>query len=196
MLIYLLRHGATAYNAEGRYQGRTDIPLSPGGRAALRPADISPAAVYVSPLSRAVETAAILFPGAARIPVPALAEMDFGAFEGRTWREMELDAVYRAWVEGGCRGRCPGGESREEFSARVCQAFADLVDSAPDQGGDHLVIVAHGGVQMAALERFALPRRGYFEWNAPCGGGFQLDSAPWRERRLLKLVREVGYTGE
>ena len=74
MLIYLLRHGATSYNAEGRYQGRSDISLSPAGRAALAPADFSPESVYVSPLSRAAETAAILFPGAARIPVPALTE--------------------------------------------------------------------------------------------------------------------------
>ena len=94
MLIYFLRHGATACNAEGRYQGRRDIPLSPAGRAALGPADFSPEAVYVSPLARAAETAAILFPAAAQIPVPALAEMDFGVFEGRTWREMEHDGDY------------------------------------------------------------------------------------------------------
>lgn len=194
MLVYLLRHGATACNEAGRYQGRgTDLPLSPAGRAALGRADFSPEAVYVSPLSRTGETAAILFPGARQVPVPALAEMDFGAFEGRSWREMERDADYRAWVEGGCRGQCPGGESREAFSRRVCGAFAGLVDDALDGGAEHLVIVAHGGVQMAALERFALPRRGYFDWNAPCGGGFVLDSAPWRERRQLTLVREVQY---
>lgn len=194
MLICLLRHGATADNAEGRYQGRRDVPLSPAGRAALCPADFRPETVHVSPLSRAVETAAILFPGAAQIPVPDLAEMDFGAFEGRTWREMEGDAAYRAWVEGGCLGRCPGGESREDFSARVCAAVSRLVDGALASGAERLVIVAHGGTQMASLERFALPRRAYFDWKAPCGGGFVLDSAPWRSRRRLALVREVRYT--
>lgn len=194
MLIYLLRHGATEYNRWGRYQGRgTDVPLSPEGRLALRRADFSPETVCVSPLSRAVETAAILFPGAEQIPVPDLAEMDFGAFEGRTWREMEHDTDYRTWVEGGCLDRCPGGESREAFSRRVCGVFARLVDKTLDSRGEHLVIVAHGGVQMAAMERFALPRRDYFDWNAPCGGGFVLDSAPWRARRQLTLVREVQY---
>lgn len=194
MLIYLLRHGATAYNASGRYQGRRDIPLSASGRAALMRADFSPEVVYVSPLSRAVETAAILFPDADYLSVPALAEMDFGVFEGRSFREMAHDAAYRSWVAGGCQGRCPGGESREEFSGRVCRVFARLVDEALDAGAARLVIVAHGGVQMAALERHALPRRGYFDWNAPCGGGFVLDSAPWRERRLLALAEEVRYT--
>ncbi len=193
MLIVLLRHGATACNTENRYQGRTDTPLSSAGREALHPADFAPEAVYVSPLSRAAETAAILFPGTVQIPVPALAEMDFGAFEGRTWREMAHNPDYRAWVEGGCAGRCPGGESRGEFSARVCGAFAQLVDQGLASGAEHLAIVAHGGTQMAALERFALPPRGYFDWKAPCGGGFVLDAAPWRRRRRLELIKEVRF---
>lgn len=194
MLIYFLRHGATACNAEGRYQGRRDIPLSPAGRAALGPADFSPEAVYVSPLARAAETAAILFPAAAQIPVPALAEMDFGVFEGRTWREMEHDGDYRAWVAGGCTGRCPGGESREEFSARVCGAFAGLVDGALAGRAERLVIVAHGGTQMAALERFALPRRDYFSWNGPLGGGFVLDGSRWETEQILTVLETVRYT--
>ncbi len=194
MLIVLLRHGATAYNAENRYQGRTDIPLSSAGREALHPADFAPETVYVSPLSRAAETAAILFPGTAQIPVPALAEMDFGTFEGRTWREMAPDPDYRVWVENGCAGRCPGGESRGEFSARACGAFAQLVDQGLASGAEYLVIVAHGGTQMAVLERFALPPRGYFDWKAPCGGGFMLDAAPWRWRRRLELIKEVRFT--
>ena len=50
MLIYLLRHGLTAYNAEKRYQGQRDIPLSPEGRAQLCRADIQPKNVYITPL--------------------------------------------------------------------------------------------------------------------------------------------------
>ena len=76
----------------------------------------------------------------------------------------------------------------------MCGAFAHLVDGALASGAERLVIVAHGGIQMAALERFALPQRGYFDWRAPCGGGFVLDAAPWRECRLLNLTGEVQYT--
>lgn len=99
MNIWLLRHGRTAYNGEGRYQGRTDVPLSPEGAEAA-------------------------------------------------------------------------GE------------------------GSPLVIVAHGGVQMAVMERFALPERGYFDWNVPCGGGYVLEWEKdlWRSRRKLRLLREVRYT--
>ena len=193
MLIYLLQHGATACNAERRYQGNTEIPLSPAGRAALQKADFSPDSLFVSPLSRAVETAAILFPGVRQTSVSALREMDFGVFEGRNFREMECDGAYRAWVDGGCTGRCPGGESRDEFSSRVCGAFAALVDGGLASGAARLAIVAHGGTQMAAMERYALPRRAYFDWKAPCGGGFVLDAAPWQSGRLLNLVGEVRY---
>ena len=56
MTVYLLRHGETEYNTQRRYLGRTDLPLSPKGRADLVPGDFSPGIVYVSPLRRAVET--------------------------------------------------------------------------------------------------------------------------------------------
>ena len=52
MLIYFLRHGLTEYNAEKRYQGQRDIPLSAAGRAMLRKADIEPRTVYITPLCR------------------------------------------------------------------------------------------------------------------------------------------------
>ena len=91
MTIYLLRHGETIYNAEKRYQGQRDIPLSTKGRAVLCPGGHPPARVYVSPMTRARQTAAVLFPQAQQIIVPGLREMDFGTFEGRNYVEMEND---------------------------------------------------------------------------------------------------------
>ena len=196
MNIWVLRHGRTAYNAEYRYQGRTDVPLSPEGAVELRQAEITPPVVYVSPLCRTGQTASRIFPAAEQIAVKDLAEMDFGAFEGRNYVEMEHDPDYRAWVDGGCEGRCPGGESRGEFCDRVCGAFSTLVEDAAARKAPLLVLVAHGGVQMAVMERFALPERGYFDWNAPCGGGYVLDweKELWQSRRKLRLLREVRYT--
>ena len=193
VLIYLLRHGETAYNAEKRYQGVRDIPLSDAGRAKLRRADFSPRTVYVSPLCRARESASILFPTAAQTVVPGLREMCFWAFEGRNYEEMEHNPAYRAWVDGGCMGRCPGGESRVEFSERVCAAFERLADAAVRAGENTLVIAAHGGTQMAVLERYAVPRRDYYAWCAPNGGGYILCADRWQSEKTLELVREVRY---
>ena len=196
MKVWLLRHGATAYNRENRYQGRLDIPLSPQGIAALRRADFDPGVVHVSPMLRARQTAAVLFPEAQLVEIPGLREMDFGAFEGRNAQELADDPAYRAWVEDGCAGQPPGGESRAVFSDRVCGAFTALVGAALDMGELQLVILAHGGTQMAALERYALPRRDYFQWLGPPGGGFILDASPWRAAHALRLIQTVQYTKE
>ena len=98
MRIDLIRHGETAYTAQGRYQGASDLPLSPRGRATLGPAGFCPPVVYASPMARAVETARLLFPAARVVAVPGLEELSFGHFEGRTFRELAEDRDYRAWV--------------------------------------------------------------------------------------------------
>ena len=129
MLIYLLRHGLTQDNQEKRYQGRRDVPLCPQGLTQLCRADFAPKTVIITSLQRTRQTAEVLFPGAELVVADGLKEMDFGVFEGRNYREMEHDPQYRAWVETGCEGRCPGGESKAEFCQRVCTAFAALEDA-------------------------------------------------------------------
>lgn len=86
---------------------------------------VSPEKVYITALQRTRQTAERLFPQARLVVVEDLGEMNFGRFEGRSAAEMEEDPSYRAWVEGMCRGQCPGGESLPAFSRRVCRAFAD-----------------------------------------------------------------------
>ena len=192
MNIYLIRHGLTTPGEEGRYQGFLDESLSDKGRAQLAEAPQKPSHVYVSPAKRARETASILFPGAEQICVPGLWEMNFGVFEGRTWKEMENDARYREWVDGMCLGTCPGGESRASFSARVCRAFLDVLEkekaikenaeahdlSVPSAGEgrfeEDIFIVSHGGTQMAILEKWGRPARDYYSWQRPCGCGWKL----------------------
>ena len=196
MDIYLLRHGETAYNAEKRYLSRSDISLSAKGLAELIPAVFSPEMVYVSPLRRTWETAGVIFPTAQLTVVDDFREMDFGIFEGKNYQEMADLPEYQAWVDGNCLGKIPGGEQKSDFCRRTCKAFARLVDQALDAGEDRLVIVAHGGTQMAVMERFALPARDYFSWTGPNGGGFVLDASPWRQERKLKLRGTVRYIRE
>ena len=189
MKIYLIRHGVTRLGEEKRYQGRTDAPLSEGGRASLRRADFDPERVYVTSLCRTAETASILFPSARLIAVPDLREMDFGAFEGRGYWEMEDDADYRAWVDGKCEGRCPGGEDRPGFFSRVCKAFEDVLRR--EAGADSLVIVAHGGTQMGILDRWGKPERMFNKWQRPCGCGWLLER---EDDGSLRVLKELDYT--
>ena len=149
MLIYLLRHGLTEYNAQKRYQGQRDIPLSAEGLSQLRRADIDPKVVYITPLQRTAQTARVLFPEAELVVVKDLQEMCFGSFEGKNYVEMEHDADYQAWVQANCESKCPDGERKDDFSNRICSAFSALVDKALADGEELLVILAHGGTQMA-----------------------------------------------
>lgn len=200
MKFYLIRHGQTPYNKEYRYQGkRTDLPLSAEGRAALRPVrDLSPQRVYVTSLSRTGETASILFPGAEQVIVPGLEEMDFGTFEGRNYREMEHDPAYRAWVDSRCTGRCPDGEDLETFSNRVCQALITLVDQALQDHLTELIVVAHGGTQMAAMARLATPKQEYFSHPAQNGEGYLLEIDPerWAADHTMTLLQRVSFLRE
>ena len=158
MLIYLLRHGLTEYNAQKRYQGQRDIPLSAEGLSQLRRADIDPKVVYITPLQRTAQTARVLFPEAELVVVKDLQEMCFGSFEGKNYVEMEHDADYQAWVQANCESKCPDGERKDDFSNRICIAFSALVDKALADGEELLVILAHGGIQHIAARVGAAPR--------------------------------------
>ena len=182
--------------AQKRYQGQRDIPLSPEGAAQLRRADFDPDVVYVSTLQRTSQTARILFPEAKLVPVDGLKEMCFGSFEGRNFIEMEKDPEYQAWVKANCESPCPDGERKTDFSDRICRTVAELIDKALAAGEERLVILAHGGTQMAALERYALPHKDYYEWCGPNAGGFVLDAADWADKRVLHLIKTVQYTRE
>lgn len=196
MIIYLLRHGTTIYNVEKRYQGQRDIPLSEEGRSQIRQADFTTDIVYVSPLTRARQTAKIMFPEARQIVVEDLKEMNFGSFEGRNYIEMEHDPDYLAWVQANCETACPDGERKDQFCDRTCAAFAKLVEEAFRTGHENLVIVAHGGTQMAVMERYAVPHHEYYHWCAPNAGGYKLDAARWKQEKTLALLETVQYTRE
>lgn len=132
-----------------------------------------PGRVYVSPALRARQTAELLFPGVKQIVVPEFAEMDFGIFEGRSAREMENDPQYREWVGSMCEGPVPQGESKKDYTARVTERFLSLVREELDHGSSELCIVAHGGTQMAVMERFCEEKRSYWTWQGVPGDGIE-----------------------
>lgn len=191
MIVELLRHGQTVLQAQQKYVGSTDDPLSPEGASALAEAPQAPMRVYVSSLRRTSQTAQVVFPGAKRVTVPGLEEMDFGRFETKSHADLECDPDYRAWVGGGCIEACPGGEALDEFSERVCAAFACLLDDASARRERRVVAVVHGGTIMAVMARFALPVREFFEWQVAHGCGYVLDASDWKTRRTLSLLHET-----
>lgn len=176
---YLIRHGATEANENGLYCGKTDLPLSMAGRAALvrlrgtmHYPNISRLRVYTSGLSRTEETLFLLFGEVPHEPVPALREMDFGAFEMRAYEKLKDEPSYLDWITGDNeKNRCPGGESGEDMEKRVLAGFDRLLA----QRGDFL-IVAHGGPIAAVMTRF-FPGAGRnrYEWQPAGGTGYKIE---------------------
>lgn len=183
LTLVLLRHGRTSGNDLHRYVGRTDEPLSPEGRWQARRAGSCSRVplVYVSPLVRARQTAAICFPDAAQVVVDGLRELDFGEFEGRSADDMAGDAAYRAWVDGCCVGRCPGGESRADLVRRTSAALEGILATSFARGDERVVVVAHGGTIMAAMSAFVdSPTRrrdplAYFRWQVANLQGYRIE---------------------
>lgn len=195
MLVYLLRHGETDYNAEQRYQGSLDIPLSANGKKKLFSADFCPEVVYTSHLRRTQETAQIIFPGAKLIAVRDFREMSFGDYEGRSKSELINDPDHDVWLASGFTGHCPNEEERhEQFVRRTCDAFSVLLDDALQKGEKRLVIVAHGGTQMSVMSAFVGGGRKFGEWLTGNGGGYILDCEGWQSHKTLALIGEVEYS--
>jgi glucosyl-3-phosphoglycerate phosphatase len=152
MRLLLVRHGQSEWNAARRLQGQADIALSDKGRAqarALAPviAAIQPDAVVASDLSRASETARLIWPEPATL-TPALREINVGDWTGADVARLEADVPqdYQDWRAGTFAP--PGGEIWASFRARIVAAIAD----APQSG--NLLVVCHGGVIRAVMEHF------------------------------------------
>lgn len=173
----------------GRVAGLSDEGL------VRKKAAISPRVVYISPLIRARRTAEILFPETRLVEVENLKEMCFGVFQGRNYIEMEKDPDYIAWVGEDCTDRCPGGETKAEFTQRTCEAFCSLLEGALAAGEEELVILAHGGTQMALMEQYGLPKKDYYSWCGPNGGGYLVttDAERWHKEHTLEYQCTVCY---
>jgi broad specificity phosphatase PhoE len=157
--LVLVRHGETAWNREGRFQGHADVPLSDVGRSQARALrvrleaahphlfDDAHTAILTSDLSRAHETAEIAFGGGGRVlhVRRELREFSYGVFEGLTRREIDerFPGEMAGWLEGDRTFAMQGGESRAQVHARAHAVVQSFLAEAPQR---HVVIVAHGGV--------------------------------------------------
>jgi probable phosphoglycerate mutase len=158
MLFYLVRHGESTFNVEGRLQGQSDEPmLSPLGQqhahAVARAVEtLRFDAIYSSPLRRAMQTAR---PVAEKLGLSIatddrLKEINIGIFQGLLASEIsdrhpEATARWRSQDPDFC---IPGGESRRELIQRAWAALAAIRAS----NHERVLVVAHGGVLAAAIK--------------------------------------------
>lgn len=157
--LLLLRHAQSTWNAEGRWQGWADAPLSGEGESQAREmasrlaaSGIGLAGAVSSDLARSISTARIvadLLGLGAPVVEPGLRERDVGDWSGRTTEEIELiwPGAIEAWRAGRLE-RPPGGEHEPSFVGRVVAA----VERLAARPGGPLLVITHGGV-IRALQR-------------------------------------------
>ena len=157
--VYLARHGETAWNAEGRLQGHTDVPLNARGRdqavalsAVLAHEQLC--RIVTSDLSRARETGELcaVALGLAPPDVDArLRERGFGAFEGRTKADLARTEpeVWRRWTEDP-HASPPGGESYLALAGRVAEGIGHAASSYA-RPARPVLVVSHGAALRAFL---------------------------------------------
>ncbi|WLR93478.1 histidine phosphatase family protein [Shinella zoogloeoides] len=167
MLIYMIRHGQTAWNAEGRLQGQKDIPLNDTGRQqaagnglalkGILGKTVSDFDFVASPLGRTRETMEILrramdLPPLAYRTDPRLVELSFGDWEGHTLAELRESTPERVEERGRAKWNfIPPGEAAESYeilSWRIGSFLADVTRPT--------VCVSHGGVFRAAFRLYGM----------------------------------------
>ncbi len=148
-MIYLLRHGQTEFNRDGRYQGQSDSPLTDLGRrqatafGALLAEQVQDARIFSSPLQRAVSTARLIaqaLPGARVILDDRLRELSMGHCDGMTraeiaarWPDVRRGHPPRQWMF-----HTPGGERLDEVTARLASVLAVVAATKGD-----VILVSH-----------------------------------------------------
>ena len=161
MRILLARHGETPWNAEGRYQGQIDIPLSPVGEGQAnalgqRLKDVRIDRAVASPLSRAQLTARLAL-GDARADMlqtdADLQEIAHGEWEGLLASEIQQKNPARllAWREEPENVLMPGGESLRQVLDRSWRGLARATEGLGED--DTLLVVAHDAVNRVLLCR-------------------------------------------
>lgn len=193
MRLYLTRHGETEWNREQRMQGRKDSPLTAEGLAAAeklgqRLRDITFAAVYSSPASRAMKTCETII-GARAIaiqPEPSLWEMSFGLWEGQTAEDIKReypDEHRHFWQEPDLFTPTNQGESFQEVEERV---LATLYRLADEHAGEDVLLVAHAVVINLIMARLQKrPLSTLWKGNYLHGASLTLIEFQGREAQIL-----------
>ena len=185
----------TEANADGRYIGITDLPLSSQGAQALydklEKYEYPPAQkVYTSPLKRCKQTVSILQPNRLTVELPELVEMDFGEFENKKIADLMDTDEYKAFIKGGLDNPPPGGESLRSVINRCYKALQIIISDMMYEGLTNVAVVTHGGIIMNMLSCFGIPKRSPMDYSCDFGEGFEVivTASMWQRSEAFEVL--------
>lgn len=168
--IIFIRHGKTDGNLKKRYIGRTDESLCDEGINELKAHSYpKPESIICSSMKRCIQTAEIIYPNKKITIYDDLRECDFGDFEGKNYIELSDNSDYCKWIESGGELPFPNGEDHKAFKKRCVRAFEKAVS---ENQYDSIAFVVHGGTIMSILEKYAFPKKSFYDYQIKNGCGF------------------------
>ncbi len=177
MKISLVRHGHSVGNLHNTLSGWTDVPLTKQGKEELLGYKssrnyLTTDAYYSSDLSRAIETAKILFPYENIETRASFREINFGKYENMSPRQINFKDFFTKWFSG---KEIEGGENYYQFTKRISKSFRELNEEVISKKLDSYTLVSHSGVIRAILG--CLENKGpkdFFDYHVPNGLGYNI----------------------
>lgn len=197
MLFFLLRHGETTWNKNGRVMGRLEVPLNRRGilqakHIAKIVSHLKIDAVYTSPLKRALQTAKIVARG---IKAPfnidrELTEVSVGRWEGCDFNQLVRDKSYHRFIKSPLTAKVPGGETMRDVQKRGRQVLKRAARKYPR---GRLLFVTHGDVIRAILCHHLRLSLGEFRRLRIDNGSLTAleVNGPWAECKFINYVPDI-----
>jgi broad specificity phosphatase PhoE len=195
--IFLLRHGETAWNKEGRVMGRLEIPLNRKGvdqakRIARLLPNLDVHAIYSSPLKRALDTALIQVEQN-KMPMkiePNITELAFGRWEGYRFDDLIKDDAYLRFLKSPLKSAVPGGETLLGVQKRGLKAMQRATREVPK---GRILLVSHADVIRAILCHYLrLPLHEFRRLRVDNGSlsVIEVDGA-WAEIKVMNYIPDI-----
>jgi broad specificity phosphatase PhoE len=202
--LLIVRHGRTAWNIDGRFQGQLDIPLDEVGleqaeAVAQRLSTERPLAIYASDLSRAWQTARAIHgaistacqpdPAPPLVPEPRLRELHFGEWQGLSYAEIKarMPEALAVWEDDWLDNAPPGGETLAQLGERVRAVYQEILAAYPD---GTVLLVGHGGaLQVLLCQALGLPPERF--WQLQLDNTALADLRIYPEGAILNLFNDT-----
>nr|WP_154307734.1 histidine phosphatase family protein [Metabacillus lacus] len=184
----------TLSNKQHAYMGWTDSPLCFPDRQ--KPFPAAQDLVFSSDLQRCKKTAELMFPASTPILCSEFREMNFGEWEGKTYKDLAGIDHYQKWLDDPFCLRPPAGETYQEFAGRVEQGWKAAAEIILNTGSNTAAVVTHGGVIRHLLSVLAPFKKEFWEWKIDYSCGYTLGWSREALRRgeLCTLLQEALLT--